>query len=436
MLKLKLGNHAGRSKTFNNFDDIYNYFGTQAQKWLDFGGYSKQKIFFGESKKKYLQIRLVSIRQRWLDLQAMSRRPVGELEPSDKDIIDRLDNSIVNDPPISVDSSLGQFIAALILDADPSIAASAIDFHNASPDVVPFQNLTKAALSGAIAYELEVLGLEPEAARKAKARIAQVRAELQADASTKIAEMSELLDEYRSHMSTIRDDAIKNDADFKAICETFINTIEKERQLAEDSCNTQREEFQESWQGISSSYAEHLKIESSVRLWNERAIYYSKSAKSRQSFVLLIGIVGLILSVAIAWATLDLARWLFNDAIINADNSAKVTHNGLRPTFHFELIFVASTILLYLTMYLWCMRVLVRMYMTEFHLGIDALARASMAETYLALIKENAASDADRAIVLSALFRPVVDGIVKDDGLPLFTPAGMLSGALASKSGS
>jgi hypothetical protein len=56
-----------------------------------------------------------------------------------------------------------------------------------------------------------------------------------------------------------------------------------------------------------------------------------------------------------------------------------------------------------------------------------------MAETYLALTKEGAATEQDRAIVLASLFKPVVDGIVKDDGLPAITPAALLSGLVAGK---
>ncbi|WP_354327114.1 DUF6161 domain-containing protein [Porphyrobacter sp. MBR-155] len=86
-------------------------------------------------------------------------------------------------------------------------------------------------------------------------------------------------------------------------------------------------------------------------------------------------------------------------------------------------------------MFFWIMRIVVRTYMTEHHLAIDATSRASMAETYLALKKESAATDQDRAIVLASLFRPVVDGIVKDDGLPAITPAAIISGLAVGKPG-
>ncbi|MDN4633154.1 DUF6161 domain-containing protein [Sphingomonas sp. PsM26] len=85
-------------------------------------------------------------------------------------------------------------------------------------------------------------------------------------------------------------------------------------------------------------------------------------------------------------------------------------------------------------MYLWAMRLLVRLYTTEHHLAIDASARGAMMEAYLGLIKADAASATDRPIVLQALFRPVQDGMVRDDGPPGITPAALLS-ALATTSG-
>ena len=41
-----------------------------------------------------------------------------------------------------------------------------------------------------------------------------------------------------------------------------------------------------------------------------------------------------------------------------------------------------------------------------------------MTQTYLALTRENAASETERQIILTALFRNSADGIVKDDGPP------------------
>lgn len=64
----------------------------------------------------------------------------------------------------------------------------------------------------------------------------------------------------------------------------------------------------------------------------------------------------------------------------------------------------------------WIGRLLTRLYLSEHHLRKDAEEREIMTTTYLALTKDAAAADADRHIILNALFRNSADGIVKDDG--------------------
>lgn len=68
------------------------------------------------------------------------------------------------------------------------------------------------------------------------------------------------------------------------------------------------------------------------------------------------------------------------------------------------------------TLAFWIGRVLMKLYLSEHHLRNDAEERAVMTTTYLALKHENAATDAERQIILSALFRNAPDGIVKDEG--------------------
>ena len=70
--------------------------------------------------------------------------------------------------------------------------------------------------------------------------------------------------------------------------------------------------------------------------------------------------------------------------------------------------------------------------MSEDHLKTDASARSALAHTYLSLIKDEAATPEDRAIVLASLFAPVSDGLVKDDGMPAFSPMAMAAHVLTN----
>lgn len=67
-------------------------------------------------------------------------------------------------------------------------------------------------------------------------------------------------------------------------------------------------------------------------------------------------------------------------------------------------------------MLFWVGRLLTKLYLSQHHLRHDAEERATMTTTYLALTEVSAPGDADRQIVLNALFRSTPDGIVKDEG--------------------
>lgn len=66
----------------------------------------------------------------------------------------------------------------------------------------------------------------------------------------------------------------------------------------------------------------------------------------------------------------------------------------------------------------WIGRILSRLYLSEHRMKTDADERAVMTETYLALTEAGKATDVERQIILSALFRNTTDGTVKDDGPP------------------
>jgi hypothetical protein len=64
----------------------------------------------------------------------------------------------------------------------------------------------------------------------------------------------------------------------------------------------------------------------------------------------------------------------------------------------------------------WVGRLLTKLYLSQHHLRQDAEERAVMTTTYLALTAEQATNDADRQIILGALFRATSDGIVREEG--------------------
>lgn len=111
------------------------------------------------------------------------------------------------------------------------------------------------------------------------------------------------------------------------------------------------------------------------------------------------------------------------------DISSLLVPHGTEPTtiqnLSVENVLYVLTVL---TLVFWCGRILVRLFLGQVHLAIDAGHRAIMAETYLSLLRDGGAAPEDKAIVLTSLFRPVSTGIVRDDALPPTLPATLAGG--------
>lgn len=175
-------------------------------------------------------------------------------------------------------------------------------------------------------------------------------------------------------------------------------------------------------------FKEQRQLEAPVLLWETRASAHEATLAARKWWMIGIGAAGIIVAVLVALGAFELAQRVFQSAVMPTGKGQTATVGGMRPSFHFELLFASAGTLIYLTMYIWTMKLLVRLYATEHHLALDARGRAALTETYLSLTSKGAATDADRAIMLAVIFRPVADGMVKEDGPPAISPAALLAG--------
>lgn len=79
----------------------------------------------------------------------------------------------------------------------------------------------------------------------------------------------------------------------------------------------------------------------------------------------------------------------------------------------------ATVFILVAVLGIWAIRIIIRLYLSNMHLGADAEERVTMVKTYLSLLEgDKLPTDDDRKLILGALFRPTSDGIVKDEGVP------------------
>jgi hypothetical protein len=152
---------------------------------------------------------------------------------------------------------------------------------------------------------------------------------------------------------------------------------------------------------VEATYREYMRLKAPVEYWAAKGAEHEVSAKKIKKVlfwytpvasVALLGGLALLLGLAISIANKETPLALF--AIIGAMG------------------------LVWTTIFFWGGRLLVRFYLSQHHLALDARERATMVHTYLALSSEGKVEATERSLVLTAVFRPTTDGIVKEDGAP------------------
>lgn len=159
------------------------------------------------------------------------------------------------------------------------------------------------------------------------------------------------------------------------------------------------------------AYQEFMHLGASVDYWNTKAAAHeANSSKLQRTLIWFASSAGVVLAIFLGYlGFLGIGVALHKDA------------SPAAPLLFIGIGLVATTGVM------WVGRVLVRLFLSEHHLAIDARERAVMAQTFLALTNEGKIEPSERALVLAPMFRPTADGIVKDDGAPDATIAGHLS---------
>ena len=162
-------------------------------------------------------------------------------------------------------------------------------------------------------------------------------------------------------------------------------------------------------------FREQMKLKAPVKYWSDKAEKHRTSAaKFRNILMWFSGAAGLVLILCLSY--------IANHVVEIATNE--------KPAAAYLTLVTLGVVLT--TIVFWAARIIMRLFLSEHHLAIDAEERSVMTETYLALTADGQASETDRTIILSSLFRPTADGIVKDDAAPDLSPASLIS-RLASK---
>ncbi|WP_422057802.1 DUF6161 domain-containing protein [Sphingomonas sp.] len=418
MLNIELGPFAGGLRAFSEREQISSFIDEQRGLWRN-----EDESFYqaASNQNSPPSAQLNYVISKWNEMRQHFQNLNQQFLDNDENFSSNISRLFKSTKPINLHYPQAVLVRKLFHERGIHVAAGALRYLVASPGESLADVGTRGGLEGVFLAWADGEALGSEAVRRSRDSIRLAVRRIEEDYAEHHAKLEENLEETRREIDQFA-------ATSARLAEEFANNEERREGGYQSAENDRAARWKESYD----LYVSQLKIRAAVKQWGDRAEGHENTYLERKRWALGTGVVGTSLAVAVSWGALSLAKWLFSDALV--EGTAIVQAGTLRPTWVHELIFAGSVSLLYLTLFLWLLRVLVRMLMAEQHLAVDARSRESMAHTYLALLEQQAVSeDADRAIILAALFRPVTDGLVKDDALPLISPATILSGQLAGK---
>ncbi len=177
------------------------------------------------------------------------------------------------------------------------------------------------------------------------------------------------------------------------------------RRVRKKSVQSTKDEIEK----LHKTYREQMRLQEPVKYWTDKAKMHALGAKI-WLFATIVSALLVIILPFIAWMFLSQAYIGIGVSLENRQVGINLDWPTLiREVKTLALVLITSGLTV------WALRFSARVYLSERHLITDARERETIVMTYLALLKENAATDAERAIVLQTLFRSTADGIVKDD---------------------
>lgn len=226
--------------------------------------------------------------------------------------------------------------------------------------------------------------------------------------------------------------------DIEARFDGIRSDIKEKDEIVNQSIEKSVEAAQERVAAWVAAQMEQTRLEAPVKLWEGRASTHRDRSDKLKIWSIAIGIFGFVSTGVIVVLSYALSEWMFSKASSAFDkvvenSSAMVEIPALRPTFQHELVLTGFITFLWVTLFIWMMRILIRRYSAEDHLAIDASARAAMTQTYLGLIMEGGASEQERAIVLGSIFRPVSERPNTEEGPPALSISALAAAMVSGK---
>jgi len=213
----------------------------------------------------------------------------------------------------------------------------------------------------------------------------------------------EALMELRTEWNNNYDELGKKYQSANSNLEKLSDDYQKQIDSQQEAFENFKKKSEKDLQNVTDTYDRQLSLQSSITYWKRKL----KSHKNLSCVFAVISVLSVILMmILIYFAGKELVK---NNSIFTSSDS------GSNALEHWELIVFA----IFVSLGIWLIRILVRIFLSNLHLTNDAHERVTMITTYLAMLRSgHALKDEDKQLILQVIFRPSISGLIKDEAAP------------------
>jgi hypothetical protein len=216
-----------------------------------------------------------------------------------------------------------------------------------------------------------------------------------------------------------KDELLKELSDIREENKVLNQTIKKQNTDWENTFTTQKEEIAKKF---NDEYERHETTMSEAEEFYEKKLavknavtYWSKKAESHKTNSYIFGIIAGLLMIVSIIGIFNLGKYIIGLELTDVNGIGRkiLTATGALQLWVYGFFIISMTLII------WFIRLLVKVFLSNLHLLSDAKERETMIQTYLAFEREeNTLKDTDRDLILPSIFRVSANGYIKDDSSP------------------
>ncbi len=216
-----------------------------------------------------------------------------------------------------------------------------------------------------------------------------------------------------------KDEILKELLDIREENKILNQTITKQNTDWESTFTTQKEEvakrFDDEYDRHKSKMTESEDFYEKKLAVKNAVTYWSTKAESHKKNSYIFGIIAGLLMILSLVGIVSLGKYIISLDLTDSNGIGRkiLTETGALQLWVYGFFIVCMTLII------WFIRLLVKVFLSNLHLLSDAKERETMIKTYLAFEREeNTLKDTDRDLILPSIFRVSTNGFIKEDSTP------------------